>query len=91
MLNREINWIRKSKGYWEGKTDVGSLWIRMNADGRVIGMYTIFITTENVSNTVKFIPDPRWDGDPEIAKLFLEERYNIKKKLNESELPHPVI
>lgn len=48
----------------------------MDAEERVTGMYTIF------TNTVKFIPDPKWDGDPEIAKLFLEERYNIKKNAN---------
>jgi hypothetical protein len=57
----------------------------MDKEERVTGMYTNFITTEQTPNTVKFIPDPRWDGDPEIAKLFLEDRYNIKKKLDEPE------
>lgn len=81
--------MRKSKGYWEGITPLGSLFIRMDKDERVIGMYTIFTTEsldpneEDTSNTTKFMPDPRWDGDPEIAKLFLEERYNIKKKADE--------
>ena len=83
-----------SEYYWKGRTSVGDLWIRMDKDERVIGMYTIFTTelpdSDDMINTTKFMPDERWDGDPEIAKLFLEERYNIKKKADEVSKNHTI-
>jgi hypothetical protein len=85
MLSNTLLWKREGDTYWSCKTPIGTLWIRMTTEQKVIAMYTIF------ENTTKFLPDEKWDGDPEIAKLFLEERYNIKRNLMKSPLLKEII
>lgn len=71
MLN---SWTKIDERHMECKTDLGSMWIRLNRDGKVTGMYTMFGTTE------KHVPNEEWQEDPIGAQLELDRLYNIEKK-----------
>jgi len=51
----------------EGRTEFGKVFIRLDREGKVTGMYTLF------GSTKKYIPDAKWMEDLEGAQLKLEE------------------
>lgn len=51
----------------EGSTPFGPVYIRLDREGKVTGMYTLF------GSTNKYMPDEKWMEDLEGAQLKLEE------------------
>lgn len=63
-----VRWKNKVQDrHMEGSTPFGPVYIRLDREGKVTGMYTIFGSTE------KYMPDEEWMEDLVGAQLKLEE------------------
>jgi hypothetical protein len=63
-----IKWNSKVQDrHMEGSTPSGRVYIRLDREGKVTGMYTLF------GSTKKYIPEEEWMEDLVGAQLFLEE------------------
>lgn len=65
-----INWDPLLERHILGSSPLGKVWIRVDRENKVTGMYTLFGTTE------KYMPGEDYTIDD--AKLELEERYKIE-------------
>ena len=69
MKTENIIWEPLKSRHLKGTTSLGPVWIRINREGKVTGMYTIF------GKTVKYTPDEEWLEEIEAAQLRLDEIY----------------
>jgi hypothetical protein len=61
----------------EGRTPLGSVWIRLNREGKTTGLYTMF------GSKTKHMPNEEWMQDLTGAQLRLEEIYELEVKARE--------
>lgn len=62
-----IKWNNKAQdGYVEGLTPFGKVYIKLDREDKVTGMYTVF------GSTKKYIPKDEWMEDLVGAQLYLE-------------------
>lgn len=66
-----VTWIEKGKRHHMGSTSLGPMWIRLNAEYIIIGLYTCF-----EPRTQKFLPTEGMTIDE--AKEELELQYEIE-------------
>ena len=68
-----IHWKDKVQDrHMEGMSSIGKVYVRLNREGKVDSMYTLFGTTE------KYIPAEPWMLDLVGAQLELERLYEVE-------------
>lgn len=73
-----VNWKDKVQDrHMEGSTPFGPVYIRLDREGKVTGMYTLF------GSTKKYMPDEEWMEDLEGAQLRLEELTYQEQRVHE--------
>ena len=69
-----VKWGPILERHIKGECECGEVWIRLDRNNKVTGMYTLF------GNTKKYMPEEEWMTEVDGAKLVLEEKVLLRTK-----------
>lgn len=73
----QIEWTPTKDRHIEGETPFGKVFIRLNKENVVTGIYTLFEKTE------KYVPEKDFNDKVDTAKMYLEELCDVEKTSRE--------